>query len=376
MNPKRRSTFQFKYKKVNLDSLKKLSAKVIKLTEFMDDYGRILSISNEKMELMITVSIAKFYDPSLCCFTFSDFHSAPTLEEFERIVGRNLRDHDLFPKFGEGITAKRITSVLGMEVQLVISNWDKKGVLSGFSIWFLEEQAVKLEKDGKWKAFHAMIVILVYGIVLFLNLVSFVDHVAVRIFLSGNPVPYLLADIYYTLHKLHEKKWGTLLCYEQFLHAWFRPHMPEVGPYTSKTLKPSQKLASLATNYVKWYIRYLETPNIIVSIGDFPNVLLKGTRGCINYNPMLSMIQHGYSMSGPPKSEALEPFILHDIDADNPIVKKIKKSWKTIVRRGKEFGKRNVLVKEPYTRWLRERVQVVKIPFPFDPSIFPLVPEP
>lgn len=116
MNPERRSTFQFKYKKVNLDSLKKLSAKVIKLTEFVDDYGRILSILNEKMELMIILSITQFYDPPLCCFTFSDFQSTPTLEEFERIMDRNLRDHDPFPKFHKGISAKRITSVLGLEV--------------------------------------------------------------------------------------------------------------------------------------------------------------------------------------------------------------------------------------------------------------------
>ncbi|XP_050889582.1 uncharacterized protein LOC127094852 [Lathyrus oleraceus] len=337
MNHERRSTFQFKCKKVDLDSLKKLSVKVIKLTEFVDDYGRILSILNEKMEPMTIVTIAQFYDPPLCCFTFSDFQLAPTLEELERIVGRNLRDHDPFPKFDE---------------------------------------AMKLEKDGKRKAFHALLALLVYGIILFPNLDSFVDHVAVRIFLSGNPVPFLLVDIYYALHDRHEKKGGTLLCYEQLLHAWFRSHMPEKGPYTSKTLKPSQKLTSITANHVKWYIRDWETPNIIVSIIDFPNILLIGTRGCIKYNPMLSLMKHGYSMNKPPKAEALEPFILHDIDANNPIVKKIKKSWKTIVRRGKEFGKRNVLVKEPYTRWVRERVQVVKLSFPFDPSIFPPVPGP
>lgn len=233
MNPERRRTFQFKYKKV--DSLKKLSSKVIKLTEFVDDYGRILSILNEKMEPVIIVTIAQFYNPPMRCFTFYEFQLALTLEEFERIMSRNFRDHDPFPKFDEGITAKRITSVLGLEVQLVISNWDKKRVFRGFSIWVLEEQDVKLEKDGKQKAFHAMLALLVYGIVLFLNLDSFEDHVAVRIFLSGNPVPFLLADIYYALHEHHEKKGGTLLCCKQLLHASFRSHMPEKGPYTSKT---------------------------------------------------------------------------------------------------------------------------------------------
>lgn len=150
---------------MDLDSLKKLSVKVIKLTEFVDNYGSILSILNEKMEPMTTVTIAQFCNPPLCCFTFSDFQLAPTLEELERIIGQNLRDHDPFPKFDEGITVKRITSVLGLEVQLVISNWDKKGAFNVFSRWFLEEQVVKLEKEGKQKAFHVVLALLVDSIV-------------------------------------------------------------------------------------------------------------------------------------------------------------------------------------------------------------------
>jgi hypothetical protein len=64
MNPERRSTFQFKYKNVDLASLQKLSAKVtpIKLNNFMQNYGRILDILNEKMDMMTTVTMAQFYD--------------------------------------------------------------------------------------------------------------------------------------------------------------------------------------------------------------------------------------------------------------------------------------------------------------------------
>lgn len=81
-------------------------------------------------------------------------------------------------------------------------------------------------------------------------------------------------------------------------------------------------------------------------------------------------------MNGPPKVEALKPFILHSVEADHPMVKKIKRSWQAVIRKGKELGKRNVISLEPYTYWVRERVQMVKLPFPIDPSIYPLVPEP
>ncbi|XP_050915458.1 uncharacterized protein LOC127130506 [Lathyrus oleraceus] len=327
------------------------------------------------MDMMTAVTIAQFFDPPLCCFTFSDFQLAPTLEEFERIVGRNLRDHNPFTKFDEGIPPKRIALALGLKVSEVVDNWDVKGVLNGFSRKFFEEQAKKMEKGGNWEAFYDVLAMLVYGIVLFPNIDHFVDHLAVRIFLSGNPVPFLLAYLHYALHDCHKKKGGTILCCAQLLHAWFRSHMPEECPFVSKELKPSQKLASLTSNHVKWYIRDWETEDVIVSIRDFPNVPLIGTKGCINYNPVLSLRQHGYPMNGPPKVEALEPFILHSIEADHPMVKKIKRSWQAVIRKGKELGKRNVIAQEPYTCWVRERVHMVKLPFPFDPSIYPLVPE-
>ncbi|XP_050914742.1 uncharacterized protein LOC127129634 [Lathyrus oleraceus] len=253
MNPERRNTFKFKYKKLDLASLQKLSAKVtpIRLNNFEQDYGRIMNILNEKMDVMTAVTIAQFYDPPLRCFTFYDFQLAPTLEEFERIVGRNLKDHNPFPKFDEDIPPKRITLALGLKVSEVVDNWDVKGALNGFSRKFLEDQAKKMEKEGNWKAFYVVLAMLVYGIVLFPNIVHFVDHLAVRIFLSGNPVPFLLADLHYALHEHHEKKGGTILYCAQLLHVWFRSHMPEEGPFISKELKPSQKLASLTFNHVK-----------------------------------------------------------------------------------------------------------------------------
>ncbi|XP_050876338.1 uncharacterized protein LOC127080048 [Lathyrus oleraceus] len=318
MNPERRSTFQFKYKKVDLVSLQKLIAKVtqVKLTRFVKDYRRILSILDEKMNMMTVMTIAKFYDPALRCFAFSDFQLAPTLEEFERIIGRNFRDHNPFPKFDEGILPKRITLALGLKVSEVVANWDVKGIFNGFSRKFLEDQALKMEKDGNQKAFYVVLAMLVYGIVLFPNIDHFMDHLAVRIFFSGNPVPFLLVDLHYALHERHEKKGGTVLCCSQLLHAWFRSHMPEEGPFVLKELKPSQKLASLTSSHVKWYIRDWETEDDIVSIGNFPNVPLIGTRGCINYNPVLSLRRHDYPMNGPPRAEALKPFILHNIEVD------------------------------------------------------------
>ncbi|KAI5426826.1 hypothetical protein KIW84_032306 [Lathyrus oleraceus] len=46
-----------------------------------------------------------------------------------------------------------------------------------------------------------------------------------------------------------------------------------------------------------------------------------------------------------------------------------------IVRIGQEWGKKNDIAKETYTHWVREKAQIVKIPFFFKSSSFPKVPE-
>lgn len=80
-------------------------------------------------------------------------------------------------------------------------------------------------------------------------------------------------------------------------------------------------------------------------------------------------------MYGPQEIKDFEPFILHDLSVNNPVMRNVKRAWTVITRKGKEWGRRNTLVKEPYTQWVRERAQRIKFPYTFDHSTFPLVPE-
>ena len=52
---------------------------------------------------------------------------------------------------------------------------------------------------------------------------------------------------------------------------------------------------------------------VLFSCGDYPNVPLIGTRGCINYNPALAIRQLGYPMRGAPTEESLSPFLVMDL---------------------------------------------------------------
>ncbi|XP_050920454.1 uncharacterized protein LOC127138094 [Lathyrus oleraceus] len=307
----RRKTFSLKYKEPKLDSLQGLISELTlnKRSDFEKDYGKILNLLFKKIDYGIISSLAQYYDLPLRCFTFSDFQLAHTLEEVERIMGLKLKDFNPSPKLEEEVGPKKIMLVLGTDVPTVLANWIEKGCFKGFAMRFLEELALKFKKARNWKAFYDVLDLLIHGIMLFPNIEKFMDHVVVEVFLSGNHVSFLLADIYHVFHARHEKRGETLLCCAPLLYTWFMQHMPEKGHFIAKELKYPQRLASLTAT----------------------------TKGCINYNPMLSQMQHNYSMNGPPEAKDLQLFVLFDIQVSNPDVRTIRKTWLKIVRKVPEL---------------------------------------
>lgn len=290
---------------------------------------------------MALTTLAQYYDILMCYFTFPDFQMDPTLEECERILNRSIKDHNLFPKIKEDFTMPKLASVLGIDVGELAASWAPKGADKGFDRKFLEDHAWKFVKEKKWESCIAVFTLLIYGIVLFPNIDNFIDHVAVDIFLSDNPMPFLLADLYHTFHTLHEKKGGTFLCCAPLLHIWN-------FPFVSKDLPWCQKFASLSSSTIQWYKREWETQNIILRCGGFLNVPLVGTHRCINYNPVLCMRQFGHTMNGPLKEEDLVPLVINSVDPLYPAVRKVRQAWTKIVRSGPKLGKKNVIAREPY----------------------------
>ena len=59
-------------------------------------------------------------------------------------------------------------------------------------------------------------------------------------------------------------------------------------------------LASMTGSIIRWFPRWEEVPNVLCRCGVFPNVILMGTKGCVNYNLMLGIRQLGYPIRGPP----------------------------------------------------------------------------
>ncbi|RDX68075.1 hypothetical protein CR513_52975, partial [Mucuna pruriens] len=53
-------------------------------------YDNLLSLLQIEVQLVALLALTQYYDSPLRCFTFKDFQLAPTLEEYERLLGLPL----------------------------------------------------------------------------------------------------------------------------------------------------------------------------------------------------------------------------------------------------------------------------------------------
>lgn len=85
----------------------------------------------------------------------------------------------------------------------------------------------------------------------------------------------------------------------------------------------------------------------ITSYGEFPNVPLIGSKGCINYNPILAVRQLGYPITYKPDDQLLEGFVFHDMD-DLVMLRRVIRAWENVRFRGQDKGKGVIGYREPY----------------------------
>jgi len=83
-----------------------------------------------------------------------------------------------------------------------------------------------------------------------------------------------------------------------------------------------------------------------------------GTRGCINYNPVLTIRQLGYPMRGAPLEEGLTPFIAQGFNSTNTgVLQGVRKAWEMVQKKDKELRGSNNGPIGGYHRWLKAYAQ-------------------
>ena len=82
-----RRTHGYKFKRPNLESLRKPAKMLTSPDHFRKRYGHLLSILRTDVDEGLLNTWVHFYDPLYPCFTFPDYQLAPTLEEYFHWVG-------------------------------------------------------------------------------------------------------------------------------------------------------------------------------------------------------------------------------------------------------------------------------------------------
>ncbi|XP_050870382.1 uncharacterized protein LOC127073277 [Lathyrus oleraceus] len=337
---------------------------------FRESYGSILKmvfrlIDSDRSAIH---TLLQFYDPGLRCFVFPDYLLGPLMEDYASILGIQIRDQIPFCAIRVEPDILRIFRALYLSPEVTKEGLEEKGKLPGFHLSFLEAKAKEYAAANNWKTVCALIAVSIYGIILFPNQKSFVDHNAIRLFVQRNPIPTLVGDVYYSVHNRNEKRRGGLIrCCAQMLFRWFMGYLPARGVFASldPSVKWSVRLMGLRADDIAWTHNGLAGRNFIYSCGDFPNVPLIGVQGCINYNPTLLRRQMGFAMEVPPLECETQESFYFPVEGNQAKLMQVSGSWRNIQRKGKvPFGKVNSRYFPLFDDWLRKRIEITHLPFP------------
>ncbi|KAH1257040.1 hypothetical protein GmHk_03G007086 [Glycine max] len=305
--------YQVKVKGLDVTSLKELGRLMgpLQRQAFCKVYGKILDLTAAEVFTKAVISLAQYYDQPLRCFTFGDFQMVSTVEEFEEILGCPLggRKPYLFSGFLPSLS--KIAAVVGDSAKELDRMKQTRNGVVGLPWKYLEGKARDMASQEKWGPFADILALLIFGVVLFLNVDGLVDLAAIDAFLAyhhskESPVVAILADLFDTFDQRCEKNSTRIVCCLPALCVWLVSHLFQqdirhpcpLQSYRSCVEKRrvdwDQHLAGIVGSTINWFPRWKEgKEGVLFSCGDYPNVPLIGTRGCINYNPTLAIRQLG-----------------------------------------------------------------------------------
>ncbi|KAJ1425320.1 hypothetical protein SESBI_11030 [Sesbania bispinosa] len=157
-----------------------------------------------------------------------------------------------------------------------------------------------------------------------------------------NPVMAILAD--------------TLMSMEV---VWVARHIPsEISAalrYQKKTAQQwKNDFARYQGQHFPWVCPWYDHRDTIFSCGDFPNVPLMGSRGCIAYTPVIALRQLKWTQFVPDKE--LLGGVCFQYGTNNEQHERVRKAWEHIHKKGeRELGRARAYASAEYLEWRNER---------------------
>ncbi|XP_020209009.1 uncharacterized protein LOC109793946 [Cajanus cajan] len=317
------------------------------------------------------------------CYWNSDFRFfelphmdlVPTIEEYEIILRLPLKEEvDVYLYKGNYVSRGKIASLIGLSSQQ--TELVSKGATQGWNKDLLEDHMISLAEKGDWEHFNKTLALLIYGLVLFPFTMGLIDQAAMDVFFAyetqkKNPVPAILADSLLSLEVCHQKKRGMLRCCNHLLYVWIMTHlyasnhmgyMPD--PLRSfhripvKKLEASEwkgDLLTLKEEHFTWVCPWFHPRNTIFSCGDFLNVPLMGSRGCVAYTPTIALRQLKWTQFVP-QSKELGGLSFQYAPDNMRQQAEVRAAWGKIKKKGEaELGKPRVTASSEYKEWRKAR---------------------
>ena len=107
-------------------------------------YGKIWDLAMIEVSIEAIASLTQYYDQSLKCFTFRNFQLAPTIEEFEGILGCPIGGRKPYLFFGYYPSMARIAGVVKISERELDRVKQSRNEVAGIPRKCLEEKAETL----------------------------------------------------------------------------------------------------------------------------------------------------------------------------------------------------------------------------------------
>ncbi|RDX89270.1 hypothetical protein CR513_29025, partial [Mucuna pruriens] len=136
---------------------------------------------------------------------FQYFQLAPTLEEYERILGLSLTEKQPYLYQGNYSSWENVVTMLKVSESELAKKRLRRNDVEGIPRAYLEKRMEYLSKVGDWETFANVLGLSLFGIVPLPRLDDYVDHAAIDAFYAcweknKNPVVVVLANTYYNKH--------------------------------------------------------------------------------------------------------------------------------------------------------------------------------
>ncbi|KAJ1413028.1 hypothetical protein SESBI_19958 [Sesbania bispinosa] len=307
----------------NIERVNAICRKVPKqiCADFERKYGQILDLLFISVKEPVLSALAQFWNSDLRCFELPQLDLVPTIEEYQEMLRIPIKQKaGVYLYNGSHVSQKKIVDLIGLPASK--TGFEIRGSVKGWKKTLLEDHLETQAREKKWNFFKTTLALLIYGLVLFPFTMGLIDQAAMDVFFfyetqGLNPVMAILADTLMSMEECHKKDGGQLRCCNHLLYVWIITHL-----YASDRLgyspDPFQKFhridvkeksakqwrddfARYEAKFFPWVCPWYHHIDTIFSCGDFPNVPLMGTRGCIAYTPVIALRQLKWTQVVPRK---------------------------------------------------------------------------